>query len=207
MTSALSCRCGSDVEVIAIKRTMRCPFESTRRALAPSQAHLTRACADAASSTELRMNHLATTMLDEGHADHSSSAWRRRKRRRPRHVQKLRGRLFLPPESARQDGRRRTQGASSDCLHESSRRTARWCSVPALRRLARSSANGRVLVSATTRNSAKMPQTISALPAQRDNAIIRGACSDRRATRASTIQHALLRCQGAVTPSRCRSDA
>ena len=102
MTSALSCRCGTNVKDNAAELPLGRSFESTLVLLAPSQTHLTRACADHESSTELRMNHLAAMLIDSSGID-GCSAWRRRKRRCAVHVQKLRGRLNLAPESARQD--------------------------------------------------------------------------------------------------------
>jgi len=48
------------------------------------------------------MNHLATMRIHDSSID-SRDARRVRKRRRMFHVQKLSGRLSLPPESAKQD--------------------------------------------------------------------------------------------------------
>jgi len=54
------------------------------------------------------MNHLATMRIHDSSID-SWDAQRVRKRRRLLHVQKLRGRLSLPPESAKQDKRTGTR--------------------------------------------------------------------------------------------------
>jgi hypothetical protein len=62
------------------------------------------------------MNHLATMRIHDSSID-SWDARRVRKRRRVFHVQKLRGRLSLPPESAKQDISRGTRHGVRVCLH------------------------------------------------------------------------------------------
>jgi len=62
------------------------------------------------------MNHLATMRIHDSSID-SRDARRVRKRRRMFHVQKLSGRLSLPPESAKQDKRTGTRPVITSCLH------------------------------------------------------------------------------------------
>jgi hypothetical protein len=62
------------------------------------------------------MNHLATLLFGGSQID-AWTARRLRKRRRRFHVQKLRGRLNLAPESARQDKEDWHHGCRLSCLH------------------------------------------------------------------------------------------